>query len=80
MIRRRAARWLLVIFVVGVGFLTILSRIGRSADQDGFTLGKAIVIAGYLALPALVLLAVGLLVVALLLGGGLLVERRNRRP
>src|SRR5258708_22082325 len=65
-IRRRAARRLLVILVVVVGFLTILSRIGRSSEQDGFTLGKAIVIAGYVALPALVLLAAALLVVPLL--------------
>lgn len=52
-----------------------------SADPDGghaFTVGTAILIAGYLTFPILALLAIGLLVVALLLIFGQLIE--SRRP
>ncbi|HEX9495124.1 MAG TPA: hypothetical protein VGA38_05145 [Candidatus Limnocylindria bacterium] len=76
---RRRVRRVAATLVVIAGILTVLSRVARSSEQPGFTLGKAIVIAGYVALPALILLAAGLLVVALLLVGGQLVERRKRR-
>src|SRR5258708_2826142 len=78
-VTRRRVRRVAATLVVIAGILTVLSRVARSSEQPGFTLGKAIVIAGYVALPALILLAAGLLVVALLLVGGQLVERRKRR-
>lgn len=48
-----------------------------TGQPDPFTLSTAIVVAGYLAFPALMLLGSGLLLIALMLLAGHAIERRR---
>lgn len=77
--RTRLLSLVAVVIVMSVGLL--YSAWPRSADPDGghaFTVSTAILIAGYLTFPILALLAIGLLLVALLLVVGQVIE--GRRP
>jgi hypothetical protein len=46
-------------------------------QSDTFTVGTAILVAGYLLFPVLALLAAGLLLIALMLLAGAAIERRR---
>ena len=67
-----------VALAVAVGFvLCVLAMLVVAVEPGRFRLGMAILVAGYFLFPILALLAAGLLVIALMLLAGALVERRS---
>lgn len=66
--------------LLGAVLLYVVRRTASSpatGQRDPFTLGTAIVVAGYLAFPALMLLGSGLLLIALMLLAAHAIERRR---
>ena len=63
---------------VAAGFLLyVLAMLVVAVEPGRFSLGTAILVAGYFLFPVLALLAAGLLLIALMLFVGALVERRR---
>ena len=68
-----------IVFVVGIAVYVWLSApLARTGSS--FTVGTAILVAGYLMFPVLAILAAGLLLIALLLFVAHLQEGRRLRP
>ena len=74
--------WLGVVFVVCVFGIAVYVWLSAPLDQTGssFTVGTAILVAGYIMFPVLAILAGGLLLIAVLLFVAHLQERRASGP
>ena len=68
-----------IVFVVGIAVYVWLSA-PLAQTESSFTVGTAILVAGYLMFPVLAILAAGLLLIALLLFVAHLQEGRRLRP
>jgi hypothetical protein len=81
MARRFAGVVIAVALVIVLGAIVFgaIPSASNGGQANQFTVGTAIVIAGYVAFPVLALLAVGLLVIALLVGVAGAMERGNKR-
>ena len=81
MLRIGPLRWLGIVSVFAVlGFALYACSASSDRTESSFTVGTAILVAGYLIFPVLGLLAAGFLLIALLLFLAHLVERRRLRP
>ena len=86
MVRKRhiyaIARAALIVALVAVFLYVVRSPASSPAtgQPDPFTLGTAIVVAGYVAFPALLLLGLGMPLVALALLAAHAIERRRAGP
>jgi hypothetical protein len=75
--RRPVVSFILLLFAAGVLLVYVLATEVVAVEPGRFGLGTAILVAGYLLLPVLALLAVGLLLIALMLFAGAAAERRR---
>jgi hypothetical protein len=75
--RRPVVFFILLLFAAGVCLLYVLATQVLAVEPGRFSLGTAILVAGYLLFPVLALLAAGLLLIALMLLAGAAAERRR---
>jgi hypothetical protein len=75
--RRPVVFFILLLFAAGVCLLYVLAAQIVAVEPGRFSLGTAILVAGYLLFPVLALLAAGLLLIALMLFAGAAIERRR---
>jgi len=74
--RRPVVFFILLLFAAGALVYVLAAQV-LAVEPGRFSLGTAILIAGYLLFPVLALLAAGLLLIALMLFVGAAVERRR---
>jgi hypothetical protein len=67
-----------LIVILGAFVIYMLRPVAITGQPDGFTVGTAVLVVGYLLFPLLAVLALSLLVITLMLLAGAAVERRRR--
>jgi hypothetical protein len=75
--RRPVVFFILLVFAAGACLFYVLVAQVLAVEPGRFSVGTAILVAGYLLFPVLALLAAGLLLIALMLFAGAAVERRR---